>query len=1232
MKKIKRILSLLVCAAMIIGMMPVMALAEGKEPPTPSYSYDSWGEYLKIDFGYANYEYVGNITTVRVDDVNFDKAASYETDENKYTLYENDGYIRLIADRFKSDGKFKVELSSSGYNELVINLVRSDSKWSGEVVTNGSGDSGDDTAKKPAPEMEGSYASEMGQGYYKFLIKNDNSFISGITEIYVNDVKWSTSSTQTYISGNQYYINIDSNTIVFAESIFGSGDVLKANDTVKIVNPEYEDVILTVTATGSDFDVTQDNGTGGEDEPGPIPVSGISLDESTVELKVGVTATLTATVEPDNADNKDVTWESSDEEVATVENGKVTAVKAGTATITVKSADDEGIFATCAVSVTDDEQSGDVKKSPEVNGQDIEIGGEFFKDSYYAINILDNNEYINNITKIEVNDLVWDSDQLSYLYGKDYYIDKDNNRIVFGKQFGSPLLADGDIIKIYSTGYEQLELKVVIGTEGFTVGMPDEVEEYVLHVRLDGYFEAAVLGQKGYDAITGSSTSVSENKNSNAVVMAALVKEGTEPKDDDWKALDMENTDIDIDANHEKTYINMYNTETNTNNSGMAGKYSVYDGSVTLAGTPSEAGEYKISVTVTDKQGRTATSNELTFRIYDLDETTLSEQIVKQELYRDMGGGKVSFEMEPWVITNFGGNNETVTVPENIKLWYGSHTTGTYGELGYAIPWTDPLNPTQTLVIPEGCELTFVNMDILSSVKIVVHGKVNFIDSSIEGLIEVEDRGTFSMNYNNGQIVSGSSINGQLILKDGATLENAAINSFTNYIANGDYERINSEPVVVVDGDVTLKGDVYIKGEEAADGKGQQGLLIKDGTLTLEDGANLAAYGGGSTFLTTEGGDAIILNNGNIVGNGTVVAMGGDGGWLSDSGSGGNAVTGNGTIATTNVYLQGGDSVISQGSAPGAALGEGVELSGKTNRQLIDGKNTESYDKKENYWDILTPPSFDVYKKEIEENGDPNAEDPIISVQVKKIGLNKDEIDLEKGDKFTLIAEVSPANASNKTIYWSSSDTSVAVVDTNGRVTAVGKGTAVITAVAVGGKAKAECKVTVTGSSYGGGSSYSLEEVKGGSVTERPVIGSNDEENLVFIDVPESHRYYDAIMAVYENGWMAGIGGNVFAPEGTLTRGMAAQILWNMAGKPDIDSTAPFRDVTSDAWYAKAISWAYEQGIILGYGNSAFGPNDFVTEEQFEIMITKYNGGIPAAYTGVSPYATRGWVAGRIAE
>ena len=86
------------------------------------------------------------------------------------------------------------------------------------------------------------------------------------------------------------------------------------------------------------------------EEPAPIAVSAVTLNSTSMTLVEGDTQTLIATVSPSNAENQKVLWSSSNSSVASVKEGVVTAIKPGSATITVKS-DDGGKIATCSVTV-----------------------------------------------------------------------------------------------------------------------------------------------------------------------------------------------------------------------------------------------------------------------------------------------------------------------------------------------------------------------------------------------------------------------------------------------------------------------------------------------------------------------------------------------------------------------------------------------------------------------------------------------------------------------------------------------------------------------------------------------------------------------------------------------------------------------------------------------------------------------------------------------------------------
>lgn len=121
--------------------------------------------------------------------------------------------------------------------------------------------------------------------------------------------------------------------------------------TIAVVVEGYESIVLNVNST-----------TG---VPGDVTVTGVILDATAIELEVGGTSILTATVAPETATNKDVTWTTSNAEVATVAGGTVTAVAPGEATITAKAGDQT---ATCTVTVKakndDADNQGDNSNKP----------------------------------------------------------------------------------------------------------------------------------------------------------------------------------------------------------------------------------------------------------------------------------------------------------------------------------------------------------------------------------------------------------------------------------------------------------------------------------------------------------------------------------------------------------------------------------------------------------------------------------------------------------------------------------------------------------------------------------------------------------------------------------------------------------------------------------------------------------------------------------------------------
>lgn len=536
------------------------------------------------------------------------------------------------------------------------------------------------------------------------------------------------------------------------------------------------------------------------------------------------------------------------------------------------------------------------------------------------------------------------------VFGENYFIDEANKVLYLGQK-----VPDGHIVKFVfddnsSVSFERKGKEFVKKESNYS-------KKY--HLRIVGSFEAAIIGQQKYDAVSSATGGgVNSNKNSNVKLQIAYTDKET-PSDSDFKdAKDVAN-DLQLEA------------KIISGDSGMQAKYSKMDNSVKLSGIPSKKGTYKVFVQ--SKDGKLK-SNELDFEVFDSNEVTLEERLVESE-FRALKnpGTKKEWDMKPWVIKKFGKDKEEVTVPKNLKLWFGSRESGKYSELGYPIDENKPT--TQTLVVTG--ELYLINMKILSSVNIVVKdgGKLNLSDSSLYGKITVENGGTLEVNYDDyhKSFASGSSINGQIILKDGATLQNSVIYSNANYLTDGKNAKHIQNPVVSVQGNATIKGNVFIRGDEAPTGeqyKGQGAMEIAKGkTLTIEKDAKLGLFAGGRYALTSNGGDALKLE-GTVTGKGTLIAVGGNGRF---SGKGGNGISGNGTISVDNAYLRGGNSYMSKNEG-GKAVLDSITIEKNTEGYTVDGKNsTNSIEdsKLQNEtpnWNGYTAPNKDLLDKLSTEN------------------------------------------------------------------------------------------------------------------------------------------------------------------------------------------------------------------------------------------------------------------------
>ena len=108
---------------------------------------------------------------------------------------------------------------------------------------------------------------------------------------------------------------------------------------------------------------------------------------------------------------------------------------------------------------------------------------------------------------------------------------------------------------------------------------------------------------------------------------------------------------------------------------------------------------------------------------------------------------------------------------------------------------------------------------------------------------------------------------------------------------------------------------------------------------------------------------------------------------------------------------------------------------------------------------------------------------------------------------------------------------------------------------------------------------------------------------LPFRDVRPEDWFYDDVRYVYESGLMNGTAEGLFSPDLFTSRAMIVTVLWRLSGSPVVNYYMPFADVDQASWYAEAVRWAASCGIVTGYDNGNFGPNDPITREQLAAIL-----------------------------
>lgn len=203
------------------------------------------------------------------------------------------------------------------------------------------------------------------------------------------------------------------------------------------------------------------------------------------------------------------------------------------------------------------------------------------------------------------------------------------------------------------------------------------------------------------------------------------------------------------------------------------------------------------------------------------------------------------------------------------------------------------------------------------------------------------------------------------------------------------------------------------------------------------------------------------------------------------------------------------------------------------------------------------------------------------TIPIRDISIHVDKTTVQENKTLNLTVQYDPSDATeNPSVKWHSSNPLVATVNDNGVVTGRSVGSAVI---------KATCE------------NYTAEIRI--NVVEDPDAQCPSNR---FGDLDKTLWYHEGVDFMLRNGYMQGTGQFSFEPYGTVTRGQVVTILYAMSGKPYVLRSSSFRDVSRLDWFGAPVAWAAANGIVAGYGDHRFGPNDNVTREQLVAILYKY--------------------------
>ncbi len=140
--------------------------------------------------------------------------------------------------------------------------------------------------------------------------------------------------------------------------------------------------------------------------------------------------------------------------------------------------------------------------------------------------------------------------------------------------------------------------------------------------------------------------------------------------------------------------------------------------------------------------------------------------------------------------------------------------------------------------------------------------------------------------------------------------------------------------------------------------------------------------------------------------------------------------------------------------------------------------------------------------------------------------------------------------------------------------------------------------------------------VKETGSSQNATVSVGDNDATAFADVGDEW-YSEAVGYAARQHLMVGVSSNSFAPESSLTRAMAVQVLYNLENGTPCDVKLPFTDVKQGAYYMDALSWGYKNGIVFGVDDDSYAPDEAITREQLLAMLVRLYGDVIEKYDDV---------------